>query len=391
MKKHKIKIKDEMKKLPNLYWLPKMHKKIPKCRYIAASNSCTTKPLSTIITKCLKLIYNQHKKYCDAIFRRTGVNRMWVIDNSQSVLDQIDNFNHDIKYKVNNINTYDFSTLYTNIPHKDLKTQIHWVIEKAFYNDKKKYIYVNKFTDKTTWFKTKNSQQISKQDLINHINFLIDNIYIDVGGHIFRQKIGIPMGTDCAPFLANLYLYALEFKFLENLSKNDIYTARKFSKSFRYIDDLLMFNNGKLMNKYKNKIYPKELVLNKENKLNTKCNFLDLNIEIKNNCINNKIITSLYDKRKDFNFQINNYPNLSGNVHFKRSHGIIISQLIRYSKNCLFLDEFSKNSKELIDKLMDQFFDYFILKKKVILFYNKYYHFIDKFDISLKKLLQILF
>ena len=119
--------------------------------------------------------------------------------------------------------------------------------------------------------------------------------------------------------------------------------------------------------------------------------FLDLNIEIKNNCINNKIITSLYDKRKDFNFQINNYPNLSGNVHFKRSHGIIISQLIRYSKNCLFLDEFSKNSKELIDKLMDQFFDYFILKKKVILFYNKYYHFIDKFDISLKKLLQILF
>ena len=48
-------------------------------------------------------------------------------------------------------------------------------------------------------------------------------------------------------------------------------------------------------------------------------------------------------------------------------------------------------SKELIDKLMDQFFDHFILKKKVILFYNKYYHFIDKFDISLKKLLQILF
>ncbi len=62
---------------------------------------------------------------------------MWVIDNSQNVLNQIDNFNHDIKYKVNNVNTYDFSTLYTNIPHKDLKKQINWVIEKAFYNDRK--------------------------------------------------------------------------------------------------------------------------------------------------------------------------------------------------------------------------------------------------------------
>ncbi len=250
---------------------------------------------------------------------------------------------------------------------------------------------MNKFTNRATWFKTRNSYQISKQDLFNHIHFLIDNIYLDVGGHIFRQKIGIPMGTDCAPFLANLYLYALEFEFLEKMSKENIYLARKFSKSFRYIDDLLMFNNGKLMNEYKSEIYPKELILNKENKHYTNCNFLDLNIRIKDNCIRNKIMTSLYDKRKDFNFQINNYPNLSGNIHFKRSHGIIISQLIRYSKNCIFMNDFVKNSKDLINKLKEQFFDIPLLKKKVILFYNKYYHLIDKYNISLKMLLKSLF
>ena len=62
------------------------------------------------------------------------------------------------------------------------------------------------------------------------------------------------MGTNCAPFLANLYLYALEFQFLEKLSKKDIFLARKFSNSYRYIDDLLMFNNDDLMNKYKYEI-----------------------------------------------------------------------------------------------------------------------------------------
>jgi hypothetical protein len=199
------------------------------------------------------------------------------------------------------------------------------------------------------------------------------------------------MGTDCAPFLANLFLYALEFKFLEKLSKKNIYLARKCSNYFRYIDYSLMFNNGRLMNIHKNKTYPKELILNKENKTNTNCNFLDININIKDNCIRNKNVTSLYDKRNDFKFNINNYPNSSGNIHFKRSHGIIISQLIRYSKICMNINDFIENSRALIIKLKEQFFDEFLLKNKVILLYNKYYHFIEKCNLSLKKTLYLLF
>ena len=37
--------------------------------------------------------------------------------------------------------------------------------------------------------------------------FLIDNIFVQFGGHLFRQVIGIPMGTNCAPLLADLFLY----------------------------------------------------------------------------------------------------------------------------------------------------------------------------------------
>ena len=131
-----------------------------------------------------------------------------------------------------------------------------------------------------------------------------------------------------------------------------------------------MFNNGRLMNIHKNKIYTKELILNKENKNNTNCNVLDININIKDNCTRNKKFTSLYDKRNYFKFNISNYPNLSGNIHFKRSHGIIISQLIRYSKICMNITAFIKNSRALIIKLEEQFFDESLLEKKIILFYK---------------------
>ena len=68
------------------------------------------------------------------------------------------------------------------------------------------------------------------------------------------------MGTDCAPYLANLFLYAYEFDFMNNLIKNwEI--LRKFNKCFHYIDDLLSINNDNFMTKWAHKIYPKELSL----------------------------------------------------------------------------------------------------------------------------------
>ena len=141
MNRNKIKVQEKHMKLPNFYMIPKMHKPIPKERYLAASHACTTKTLSSIITKCLKLVNVQHKKYCNKIYEYTGVNRMWVIDNSSNVLDKIQEFTND--QNVRNVNSYDFSTLYTKIRHKDLKEKITWVINKPFNNTSKKVMFVN--------------------------------------------------------------------------------------------------------------------------------------------------------------------------------------------------------------------------------------------------------
>lgn len=383
MNKHHISIHDRMMmRLPNIYMIPKMHKTPPKGRYIAASNSCTTKPLSNIITKCLKLITLQHKKLCKAIYKYTQVNRMWIVDNSKDVLETIDFFNNSEKIK--NINTYDFSTLYTNIPHQDLKEKITWVIEKAFTN--KACIFVDDYN--ASWTKKrKDVYKFTKQELLKHIYYLIDNIYVTVGSNVFRQVVGIPMGTDCAPFLANLYLYALEYNFLEKLTKENIHEARKFSNCFRYIDDLIAFNNNNLMDKYKHKIYPKEMVLNKENTHDTNATFLDINLKI----VNNILETSLYDKRDNFDFSINNFPILSGNIHFKRSHGIFISQLIRFSKVCMDKNDFIMRCKRMVNKLCQQFFNKDLLKQKFSSFYDKYYDLIKKYNVTKLKMMQDIF
>jgi hypothetical protein len=61
-----------------------------------------------------------------------------------------------------------------------------------------------------------------------------------IGEHVFQQTIGIhfvPMGTSCAPLLADLFLYSYEAYFIQGLlKKNEKKLAQSFNLTFRYID-----------------------------------------------------------------------------------------------------------------------------------------------------------
>ena len=88
---------------------------------------------------------------------------------------------------------------------------------------------------------------------------MLDNIYVRFGGQLFRQMVGIPMGTNCAPLLADLFLYSHENDFLDKLIKEGKRKlAKKFNLSYCYIDDLLSFNNERFK-EFIFGIYPKEL------------------------------------------------------------------------------------------------------------------------------------
>ena len=141
--------------------------------------------------------------------------------------------------------------------------------------------------------------------ICNMIDFLVDNIFVKFGGCLFGQVIGIPMGTHCA----DLFLHSYESEFLDSLVKSGHRRlARSFNLCYRYIDDLIVFNNKKFID-YVKEIYPSELKnVEKANRLDDQANYLDLTFIIDTN---NRLYTKLYDKRDDFNFHIVNFPFLS--------------------------------------------------------------------------------
>ena len=69
------------------------------------------------------------------------------------------------------------------------------------------------------------------------VEFLIDNIFVKFGGHLFRQVIGIPMGTNSAPLLTDFFLYSYENDFLVNMIRSG---HRKLARSFNLCFDILI-------------------------------------------------------------------------------------------------------------------------------------------------------
>ena len=50
--------------------------------------------------------------------------------------------------------------------------------------------------------------------------FHLDNIYVRFGDKIFRQTVGIPMGTNCAPLLVDIFLFSHESSFMQELTES---------------------------------------------------------------------------------------------------------------------------------------------------------------------------
>ena len=116
--------------LPYTHWIPKFHKSPIKFRFIVVSAKSTTKILSKKLCTGFKLVERQHRSMCNKIEEFTGINRMWIIHNSVAILDSINQIND--KNKAKDIETFDFSTLFTSFPHLELKQTLTTVINKAF-------------------------------------------------------------------------------------------------------------------------------------------------------------------------------------------------------------------------------------------------------------------
>ena len=187
---------------------------------------------------------------------------MWILKNSTSLLSSL---SHLGVHRATSIQTFDFSTLYTSIPHDLLKSRMNRIINNAFKykNGATRYAHIKLGRNRSffTSVPLNGDNKYTANDICKMIEFLMNNIYVSFGGQLFRQMVGIPMGTDCSPLLADLFLYSYENEFLDKLIKEGKRKlARKFNLSYSYIDDLISFNN-KRFKEFISDIYPKELTV----------------------------------------------------------------------------------------------------------------------------------
>ena len=187
----------------------------------------------------------------------------------------------------------------------------------------------------------------------------MDDIYIRFGTKLYTQIVGIPMGTNCALLVADLFRFCYERNLMKDLcSDNQADVIKAFNSTSRYLDDLPNIDNPYFEGMV-NQIYPSELQLNKANTSDTGAPFLVLHLSISNGFVSSKI----YDKRDDFDFDIVNFPFLDGDVPHRPSYGVYISQLIRFARVFSHVDDFNTRNKCLTAKLLKQGYRYHKLSK----------------------------
>ena len=346
MKSLGIELSEEDKRLPYIYWTPKMHKSPVKHRFIAGSSKCTTKQLSNLLTKMLTVIKTGLEKYCSIKTSRTGVNNMWILKNSINLLSSL---GHLGVHRATSIQTFDFFILYTSIPHDLLKSRINNIINNAFKHKngatRCTQIKVGRNKSYLTSDILNGDNKYAANDICKTTEFLVDNIYVRFGGQLFWQIFGIPVGRNCAPLLADVFLYSYENDFLDKLIKEGKRKlARKFNLSYRCIDDLISFNDERFK-EFISDIYPKELTISETIESSSVASYLDL-LFIRDK--SNSITTKLYDKRDTSCFHIVNFPFMSSNIPSAPTYGVYVSQLIRYACCCSNYSDFLLRHRALV-------------------------------------------
>ena len=375
-------VTEKQKTLPMMHWIPKMHKDPIGCRFIIASKDCSTKPLTQAVSKVFKMIFNTVESFHNKSLFYSRINKFWVVQNSFPVLDKLNRIN--CKMKAKSISTFDFSTLYTKIPHDLLIEVLNDIIDFVFKGSVRNRIG---FSSKSVYWTTKGVEKrfFTKDSLKATVEHLITKCYFTVCNTVFMQIIGIPMGIDPTPFWANLFLYFYEKRFMSNLGSQNCLRGYKYHGVMRFIDDLCAINDEGDFGKSFLEIYPPALELKVEHEGNH-ATFLDLDITI----VDNRFIYKLYDKRDNFNFFIVRMPQMSSNIPSSVFYGSALSEFLRIARCTLLFEDFSPKATELFRRMIKQGGDKNILCKQIKEAYHRHQEAFSKFNISPDEMISVI-
>ena len=363
-----VDVSNSQLKLPHAYWTPKMHKNPPGKRYITSCRNTVISNLSNVVGLCLSRLINTDKNISKYLHKFKNYNNFFIIDNRNDIIDYMKRSNA-LGHNSKSVKTYDFKTLYTSIPLDKLKDVLNIYIKKVFKDKGKRYIIV---CGKSCYFSNRrdnNKITFTANGLIEQVNYIIENAYVEFNGQIYRQIVGIPMGTNCGPYLANIFLHHYEQNFIKRMVEGEQWDLlQKLAALFRYQDDCLIFEDNGEFGGVLVDIYPAEMEIENTNLSVNTSTYLDLYISVHRG----KYSYRVFDKRKEFNFKVINYPFLPSNNPKYATYGVFTSQLIRLCQVNSNIHSLKKSFKELCSQFIKQGFN----KSKLI---NRYDSFINKY------------
>ena len=347
---------DSHHSLPFMFWTPKMHKTPSGARFIVASAVCSTKPISNVVSVIFRKIFLQIQSFHSKCLFYQNYNRFWVIQNSKTLINRLNKLNQ--KHNAKMISTFDFSTLYTKLPHSDLIRVLSNLIDLVFNGGGKtdsgnrKYLTVKGKSCYFTRHKHGNDSY-TKNQIKMLVKHLILETYFQIGNMLFRQCIGIPWGLTLL-HSGQIYIY-ISMRANTSLSLSSPKIVKCDSEALNskilqeFIDDCCNLNDNNAFSLYHKDIYPPELELKCEHSGNH-ATFLELDIQI----IGNQFVYKLFDKRDAFPFSIVRMPVLGGNIPSQVFYGSIFSEYLRIARATLKYQDFLPKAKELLNRMINQ-------------------------------------
>ena len=164
----KINVKIEKCELRTFYWLPKLHKNPYKSRFISNSSHCSTTILSKHITSALTAVKDHVIKYSETAFGNSNVNYFWSIKNSSDVIEKLRLRN----FQGSQVSSFDFSTLYTSLPHDLIKTKVLSLVNWTFNRESKTYLCTS---DKGGFLATRSMTRINVGLALSYVKLLLSS------------------------------------------------------------------------------------------------------------------------------------------------------------------------------------------------------------------------
>ena len=407
-----------------LYLAPKLNPKGYKFRPISGGRFVPTTALSCSVTAALKLIQNSadnmHRQLFAAALGYIPPHGCQILTGCDQLTALIRHLNHLVATQTIDIKnlkfaTNDFTSMYTKLPQETMIKQMTELISYTFRKSdtfgKGKFMRVPKFhcskTESAEWAKSPNTPKsgedthvtVDENTLISWVVFLINNSYFQVGGNLYHQTNGLPMGENYAVLVANLVCFTFEMAYAqrlyehlklskENLEKSNdqspdwpLLCSKKakilqilwwMALSKRYIDDrfeVLVDDLNMLEYMYDERerdfngsygsdgIYPYYMLHSNGTAVvcplevktvcppATQAHCLDLTVWI----AKDRIFTKIYDKRlgNPIFAKTLTFPHIESKLPESTKYGVLYPQLIRFSDRCSRMRDFINAACEL--------------------------------------------